>query len=135
MSIIGLYSGDDGQSHLVELELVGQGPPLDQPLPCSGWRPFQCNPGLSSPLHPTPVAGVTFMLGGCMEISVGGGARRHVRLTAGDMLVVLDTRGAGHATSITGEQPLRVAGVTFAPADWPRVRAAFSGWPPNLVAP
>lgn len=135
MSIIGLYSGDDGQSHLVELQMVGSGPPLNQPLPCQGWRPFQCAPGATSPLHPTPVAGVTFMLGGCMEIRVGGGERRHVKLQCGDMLVVIDTTGAGHATAITGEQDLVVAGVSFAPADWPRIRAAFSGWPANLVPP
>lgn len=135
MSIIGLYSGDDGQSHLVELQIVGNGPPLDQPLPCGGWRPFQCAPGARSPLHPTPVAGVTFMLAGCMEISVGGGTRRHVALRCGDMLVVIDTRGAGHATAITGDEPLRVAGVSFAAGDWPRVRDAFTGWPANLVPP
>ena len=70
-----------------------------------------------------------------MEIRVGGGERRHVKLQCGDMLVVIDTRGAGHETAITGDQNLVVAGVSFAAADWPRVRDAFSGWPANLVPP
>jgi hypothetical protein len=135
MSIFGLYSGNDGQSHLVELQIVGSGPPLKEPLPCQGWRPFQCDPGVTQASHPTPVAGMTVMLSGCMEISVGGGALRHVALRPGDMLMVLDTRGAGHATAITGPDKLRVAGVTFAPADWPVIRAHFSGWPDNLLDP
>ena len=35
----------------------------------------------------------------------------------------------------TGDEPLRVAGVSFAAGDWPRVRDAFTGWPANLVPP
>jgi hypothetical protein len=135
MSIFGLYSGNDGQSHLVELEIAGSGPPLNEPLPCQGWRPFQCDPGPVQAQHPTPVAGMTIMLGGCMEIGVGGGDLRSVSLLPGDMLLVLDTRGAGHSTAIKGPDRLRVAGVTFASADWPTIRTHFSVWPDNLLAP
>lgn len=135
MSIYGLYSGTDGQSHLIELKIVGSGPPLQQPLPCQGWRPFQCAPGIEQSHHPTPVAGMTIMLNGCMEISVNGGTLRHVALRRGDMLLVLDTRGAGHATAITGTEQLQVAGVTFASADWPAIRPHFSPWPDNVLDP
>ncbi len=135
MAIYGLYSGDDGESHLVVLEIVGNGPPLDQPLPCTGWRPFQCPPGHSQERHPTPVSGMTMMLGGCMEIGVGGGTLQHVALIAGDALLVIDTHGAGHSTAITGSDPLRVAGVTFDSSQWPEIRRQFSGWPSNLLDP
>ena len=135
VSIYGLYSGNDGQSHLVALQIVGQGPPLQSPLPCLGWRPFQCAPGHRQGRHPTPVAGVTFMLGGCMEIGVGGGLLQRIALQPGDLLLVLDTRGEGHSTDITGTDWLRTTGVSFAPTDWPAIRDAFQGWPDNLLPP
>lgn len=86
-------------------------------------------------MHPTPVAGMTVMLGGCMDIGVGGGGLRSISLTAGDMLLVLDTRGAGHSTHIKGPDWLRVAGVSFTSADWRVIRQHFTGWPDNLLAP
>jgi hypothetical protein len=135
VSIYGLYSGNDGQSHLAELQIAGQGPPLQSLLPCTGWRPFQCEPGHRQDRHPTPLAGMTFMLGGCMTIGVGGGSLREVALRSGDMLLVLDTQGAGHSTDIIGPDWLRTAGVSFALRDWPAVRDAFLGWPDNLLPP
>jgi hypothetical protein len=135
MSIYGLYSGTDGQSHLVELAIVGRGPPLNELLPCQGWRPFQSDPGHVQARHPTPVAGMTVMLGGCMEIGVGGGSLHSVALRPGDMLLVLDTRGEGHSTAIKGPERLQVAGVSFSAGDWPAIARHFSGWPDNLLAP
>jgi hypothetical protein len=75
------------------------------------------------------------MLGGCMEIGVGGGALRRIALRPGDMLLVLDTQGAGHSTDITGPDWLRTAGVSFAASDWPAIRNAFAGWPADLLPP
>ena len=135
MSIYGLYSGIDGQSHLVELGIVGSGPALDKLLPCHGWRPFQSDRVQVQARHPTPVAGMTVMLDGCMEIGVGGGSIHSVALRPGDMLLVLDTRGKGHSTSIRGPEPLRVAGVSFSAEDWPTIARHFSGWPDDLLAP
>ncbi len=135
MSIYGLYSGTDGQSHLVQLEIVGSGPPLMELLPCQGWRPFQSDPGAVQARHPTPVTGMTVMLSGCMEIDVGGGSLPNVALIPGDMLLVLDTRGEGHSTAIKGPDRLRVAGVSFSAGDWPAIARHFSGWPDNLLAP
>ncbi len=135
MSIYGLYSGTDGQSHLVELEIVGSGPPLNELLPSQGWRPFQSDPGHVQARHPTPVAGMTVMLGGCMEIGVGGGSLRSVALRPGDMLLVLDTRGEGHSTAIKGPDRLQVAGMSFSARDWSAIARHFSGWPDNLLAP
>lgn len=135
MGIYALYSASDGESHLCSVEIDGSGPPLDKLLPCRGWRPFQCAPGVEQKKHPTPVAGMTIMLSGCMTIRVDGGTRRSVALGPGDMLLVLDTQGAGHATSITGNDMLRVTGVSFDRNDWPLIRSAFTGWPANLEAP
>ena len=135
MSIYGLYSGADDHSHLVELQIVGSGPALNELLPCQGWRPFQADAGHMQARHPTPVAGMTVMLGGCMEIGVGGGSLHSVALIPGDMLLVLDTRGEGHSTAIKGPDRLRVAGVSFSAGDWPAIARHFSGWPGNLLAP
>ncbi len=135
MSIYGLYSGDDGLSYLAELDIIGNGPALDQPLPCSGWRPFQCEPGIEQDKHPTPVAGLTVVLNGCMEIGVGGGLLKNVKLEKGDMLVVLDTQGEGHSTKITGTDRFQVTGITFSGKDWPQIKQHFSGWPENLLSP
>ena len=135
MSIYGLYSGDDGQSHLVELQMSGSGPPMNELLPCTGWRPFQSESGRSQSRHPTPMIGMTIMLGGCMKISVGGGKLREVALLKGDTLLVLDTHGEGHATAITGPDDLRIVGLGFEKTDWPTIQEHFSGWPDNLLAP
>ena len=135
MSIYALFAASDGKSRIAALQIVGSGPALDAPLPCAGWRPFQCDPGVVQSAHPTPLAGMTVILDGCMEIGVGGGDMRNVKMVKGDMLLVLDTRGEGHSTAITGQQRLRVTGVTFTARDWPAIRAAFSGWPDDLIAP
>ena len=79
--------------------------------------------------------GITIMLGGCMQIGVGGGELQQVSLVPGDMLLVLDTRGEGHSTAIRGPDKLIVVGVSFSPNDWPRIRGYFSGWPDNLLIP
>jgi hypothetical protein len=135
MGIYCVYSGTDSESYLCELQIAGTGPALDQLLPCRGWRPFQHVGGGSRPAHPTPVAGMTVILEGHMEIGVAGGSRRQLRLQPGDMLLVLDTSGRGHSTSIPATDRLRVAGVAFDSGDWPKVRAAFTDWPPQMMPP
>lgn len=132
MSIYGLYSGDDGKSHLVELQVVGSGPSLSELLPSQGWRVVESEPGHSQSRHPTPVIGMTIMLGGSMEIGVGGGNLRHISLVPGDMLIFLDTKGEGHSTALTGPDHLRMVGVSFAATDWPVISQHFSGFPADL---
>jgi hypothetical protein len=135
MSIYGLFSGCDGESHLCPLQIAGQGPAMNQLLPCNGWRPFQHQVGVRQDFHPTPVSGMTLLMDGCMEIEVRGGTLHRIHLGKGDMLLVIDTRGAGHATAITGTEMLRGAGVSFGATDWPAVRDTFTGWPDGLLSP
>ncbi|MEZ5498992.1 MAG: hypothetical protein R3E77_06135 [Steroidobacteraceae bacterium] len=135
MSIYGVVTATDGATRICVLEIAHPPPSLAQLLPASGWRPFQCDPGVTQAAHNTPVAGLTMMLGGCMEISVTAGDLSRVALVAGDVLILLDTHGSGHATAITGTDALRTIGVAFAPKDWPSIRDAFTGWPNQLVPP
>lgn len=135
MGIYCVYSGTDSESHLCELQIAGSGPALDQLLPCRGWRPLQHDGGGNRAAHPTPVAGMTFMLEGSMEIGVAGGQRSRLLLQRGDMLLVLDTSGHGHSSSVPSTERLRVAGVAFDAADWPRIKAAFTGWPDQMLPP
>jgi hypothetical protein len=117
---------------LIELQIVGSGVGLTELLPTYGWRVLQTDPGHSQPRHPTPVLGATIILGGRMDIGVGGGELKKVALLPGDMLMFLDAHGEGHSTAIVGPDPLRMFGVSFTAADWPVVREHFSGWPDDL---
>lgn len=135
MSIHGVFNAPDGETHLCELRIRGQGPSLDQLLSCDGWRPFQCEPGGRQAAHPTPVVGITVVLNGRMDISVAAGDLREIGVTPGDMLVLTDTIAPGHATSVVGPDMLRVFGVTIETEPWPILQAAFEGWPDYAVAP
>ncbi len=135
MAIYGLYSGNDGLSHLTVLQMAKGGPPINQVLDCLGWRPFQCEPGHTQSRHPTPVIGMTILLGGCMEIGVGGGTLKHVSLRPGDALLVADTQGEGHSTKIVGPDALQVVGFSLNTSSWSDFRQYFSGWPDNALNP
>lgn len=135
MAIYGVCNHRDGGTRLCSLEIEGPGPELDHLLPCTGWRPFQAEPGVSQAAHPTPVTGITAVLTGGMDVSVDSGALRRVNLRAGDLLILVDTRPPGHAVELVGPERLTVFGITFAPGDFGAVRETFRGWPADMVFP
>ena len=135
VAIFGVINHRDQSTHLCTLEIAGSGPDLDHLLPSDGWRPLQGPPGVQQGTHPSPVAGVTVMLGGRMIISVAGGTIPKADLLAGDMLILLDSRAPGHATDVVGPDWLRAIGIKLPAEEWPRLRDAFEGWPEGMEAP
>jgi hypothetical protein len=93
-----IYTGDDGESHLRDLDI----PLVDSPYGAiSHWVPitgvaFRQNPddGLTLDFHVAPRRQFVITLEGAVEIDCGNGERR--RIGAGDIIVAADTTGKGH---------------------------------------
>ena len=103
MGLYRLYTGDDGQSHLEELEL-----PVDQ----KGQSPMQAATGIALRLaqpgefidwHTAPRRQYIITLAGQVAIGLGDGTVR--RLAAGDMMLAEDLTGRGHTTRAVGSEP------------------------------
>ncbi|MFK7958313.1 MAG: hypothetical protein AB8B96_19625 [Lysobacterales bacterium] len=78
---------------------------------------------------------MTVILAGCMEISVGDESTDPLSLQPGDSLLVLDTQGIGHSTTIAGPDDLQIMGVSFDKSQWAEIRSHFSGWPNTMLEP
>lgn len=102
MSIVRLYTGDDGQSHFEELTLDSR-PHLTSMQDANGvmFRLFEA--GYFSDWHHAPQKQYVVTLSGEMEIIVGDGAKR--RFGAGDVLVAEDLTGQGRTTAVLGGGP------------------------------
>jgi len=139
MSGYGIFCGDDGKSFIQPMQVSEGGlPSLTDLLPSAGWRPFHCPPGISSPLHSCPVAGLTVVVGGMMKISVRGGDIPSITLEKGDFILLFDVIGEGHATDTLGEHPLETISLSFPVEEWQQIQPCFTSWPavvlPELVA-
>jgi hypothetical protein len=102
MGIFRLYTGDDGQSHLEELDLADH-PELTSPLAASTIDFREWPPGHFLDWHPAPRRQYIISLSGTIEIGLAGG-RIH-RFAPGDARLVEDATGAGHTTRVLGDQP------------------------------
>ena len=103
MGLYRLYTGDDGQSHLEELEL---------PVDPEGRSPMQAATGIALRLaqpgefidwHTAPRRQYIITLAGQVEIGLGDGTVR--RMGAGDMMLAEDLTGQGHTTRAVGTEP------------------------------
>ena len=65
--------------------------------------------GLKSGLHPAPAKQFVMVLTGLMEVESGDGERR--QFLPGSVLLVTDTQGSGHRTSVLGDQDVFLAWV------------------------
>src|SRR5688572_11800714 len=98
MAILRIVNGDDGQSHLEDIEptFEPQGDRSEQMvLPASGGiiiRRF--DPKRSNDWHPAPGRVCVYTVSGAVEIEIGEGSVR--RLEAGDILIAEDVEGQGH---------------------------------------
>ena len=109
--IIRVYSGDDGKSHVEEMELpmqpfvdtegaFGEGTPLED----VGGITFRVAPaGYVLEWHCAPRRQYTITLSGNAEIEVGDGTVKPVG--PGDVLLAEDLTGEGHITRVVGDQP------------------------------
>lgn len=116
MKIIRIYAGSDGESHFedVEVELF----PTDE-----GEKVIPITAIKGAQLRRTPKGGFwnfhradsrkyIFMLGGQVEIGVGGGENRI--FSSGDVLLVEDTAGRGHTLRVLGDQDRLCADIKLA---------------------
>jgi quercetin dioxygenase-like cupin family protein len=110
-TIVRVYSGDDGQSHLEEVSLAmqpfvdtegayGEGTPLQN---ATGITFRVAPPGYVLTWHCAPRRQYTITLSGEAEIEVGDGTVK--RIGPGDVVLAEDLTGQGHITRVVGQQP------------------------------
>jgi hypothetical protein len=103
---------DDGGSAFEDAQI-----PLSRQLVAQGTSPmrvgalesasgarFLQTDGFDSERHPAPREQWVIVLRGAIDVEVSTGDRR--RFEPGDLLLVADTTGIGHATSAVGDPPL-----------------------------
>jgi quercetin dioxygenase-like cupin family protein len=109
-TILRIYSGDDGQSHLEEVSLemqpfvdtegaYGEGTPLQH---TAGVTFRLSPPGYVLSWHCAPRRQYTITLAGEAEVEVGDGTIK--RIGPGDVLLAEDLTGQGHITRVVGDQ-------------------------------
>ena len=109
-TILRVYSGADGQSHVEEMPLAmqpfvdtegayGEGTPLQS---VQGITFRVSPPGYVLNWHCAPRRQYTITLAGEAEIEVGDGTVK--RVGPGDVLLAEDLTGQGHITRVVGQQ-------------------------------
>ena len=110
-TILRVYTGSDGKSHIEEMELELQ-PFVDTegaygegtPLQAVGGITFRVSPpGYVLEWHCAPRRQYTITLTGQAEIEVGDGTVKTVK--PGDVLLAEDLTGEGHITRVVGNEP------------------------------
>ncbi len=102
MAIFRLYSGDDGESHIEELELSAQSD-LTTLHDAKGVVFRSSDPGYFSDWHNAPRRQYVITLSGEAEIGLGDGTIH--RLGPGDVNLAEDLTGRGHTTRVVGDVP------------------------------
>ena len=102
MRFIRLYTGEDGQSHLEEMDAptapVGQAPFE----PATGVSFRRSGPGHVMDWHNAPRRQYVITLAGQAEIELGDGTV--MRVSPGDVLLAEDLTGKGHITRVVGDE-------------------------------
>lgn len=108
--ILRVYTGDDGESHIEDVDLPlqpfvdtegahGEGTPLQK---TNGITFRVASPGYVLEWHCAPRRQYTITLSGEAEIEVGDGTVK--RVTPGDVLLAEDLTGQGHITRVVGNR-------------------------------
>ncbi len=108
MPIIRLYTGDDGQSHIEELDL-GSHPELSSLQSTTGIVFRRVEPGYFSDWHCAPRRQFVITLEGEVEIGLGDGTVH--RFGPGHATLAEDLTGQGHTTRAVGDHPRLTATV------------------------
>jgi hypothetical protein len=114
MMVARLYAGDDGESHFdtqeIAMTLQAFAPPA-APLYVSGALAASRFVFIQLPVawggdepHPTPSRHLLLCLSGSFEIRSSDGEARSFSM--GDALLMVDTTGKGHATTVTSDKPV-----------------------------
>ena len=101
MAIIRLYTGDDGQSHIEELDLASH-PELTTMQATTGIQFRTTEPGRFSEWHNAPRRQYVITLSGEMEIGLADGTLHS--FGQGDVLLAEDLTGQGHTTRAVGDE-------------------------------
>ena len=102
MGIYRLYSGDDGNSHLEELQIADH-PGLSEAAAVSTITFREWAPGHFIDWHPAPRRQYIISLTGNIEIELGDGTKH--TFNPGDARLVEDLTGQGHITRVPGDTP------------------------------
>ena len=89
---------------LHEGDFAPPAPPLEtsEPVAASRGLFFRMPAGWSSDWHPTPCVQFYVQTSGLLEVEVGTGETR--RFLPGQVVLVMDTEGAGHRTRVLGDE-------------------------------
>ena len=102
MAVYRLYSGDDGQSHIEELDIAARAD-ITQGLAVSTITFREWQPGHFIDWHPAPRRQYIISISGHIEIELGDGTKH--TFNPGDARLVEDLTGHGHVTRVPGETP------------------------------
>ena len=111
MGIFRLYTGEDGQSHLEELDLASH-PELTSLQRTAGIVFRTAEPGRFSDWHNAPRRQYVINLAGEVEIGLGDGTVH--RFGPGHVTLAEDLTGKGHTTRVVGNVPRVSATVPLA---------------------
>lgn len=122
VNYVRIYNDVAGESHFedlaLDLEQRDFAPPAAPAMvgafvDASGTLFFGAAPGWGGEVpHPSPQRQVFCLMRGVVEVTVSDGEER--RFSAGDLLVLDDTRGKGHATRVIGTDDLLIFGSVLA---------------------
>jgi hypothetical protein len=107
-----LFAGPDGESHFEDVAVEFDSEP-PHPFPVSAWqsveriRFLKLQPDGEPQMHRAPARLLHILITGSWAMQASDGETRH--FNAGDMILVEDTTGKGHLTSITSEGATFVA--------------------------
>ncbi|PKB67186.1 MAG: hypothetical protein BZY81_05235 [SAR202 cluster bacterium Io17-Chloro-G4] len=102
MSIIRLYTGEDGQSHIEELDLTSH-PNLGDPAATASISFRESPSGRFVDWHNAPRRQYVITVSGEVEIGLGDGTVH--RFGPGHVTLAEDLTGQGHTTKSVGDEP------------------------------
>lgn len=116
MQVVRIYTGDDRESHIEDLELpyrrLAAGYVETALQAAKGVRFYSIPPGHFSDWHTAPCRQYVITLEGDVEIGLGDGTKRVFR--AGDVELVEDVTGRGHTARVLGSKPRVMIAVELA---------------------
>jgi quercetin dioxygenase-like cupin family protein len=111
MGITRLYTGDDGQTHIEELDLATH-PELTTLQAAKGIVFRRTEPGHFVDWHNAPRRQFVITLEGEVEIGLGDGSVH--RFGPGHVTLAEDLTGKGHTTRVVGDKPRLTATIPLA---------------------
>lgn len=112
-----VYAGDDEQARFEDLEFTlapkefaPPAPPVNvsEPVEASAFMVLRSPAGWTDAAHPTPARQFMIVLEGSLEVSAGGETRL---LSAGDVILLEDTSGPGHGSTVLEDLAMAVVRV------------------------